>query len=200
MKIQREFTAQVPIERAWACLSDSESLASSVFGGKQRNPTGELIYNGELSLSDNGTVTSCRTSLRPIELDEDTLSTRLRVQGREVGGPALGVGTLHGWLTAKGEATRVSWTADFAVAGYGGSRDLVEDRADALLGTFAKRLQDLMQREPAPRASAPRPPADDEPAPVGFVRRRGPLVALVLAVLLLLGASAKLRKSRSTAR
>jgi carbon monoxide dehydrogenase subunit G len=200
LRVEKEFTVPVPLDRAWGWLTDADAVASCLVGGEVHKPDGERIYNSELTLSANGSDARCRTTLRPLEVDEDEHVTRLHVQGREVGGAGLGSGTLEGRLIASDGGTRVLLSADVAVTGHRADSQALDEGAAGVLAGFAERLERRMQEgrpEPAPAAGGP-PPAKAaepqlEPEPghgpaIERIGRYGAVAAMVLLASLLLNA------------
>ncbi|HEY4278537.1 MAG TPA: hypothetical protein VGM91_09975 [Conexibacter sp.] len=153
MKLEKGFTVAVGVDQAWAWLTDADAVASCI-SPDLRRPDGERVYSGDVVIAHNGAALRCRTNLRPLELDDDEHVARLKLQGRELGGAALGTGVVQGKLNAAEGGTRVTVSADFALAGSGSASPTLEQVAVVALDGFAKRLADQMQEQPRQEAAA----------------------------------------------
>jgi carbon monoxide dehydrogenase subunit G len=171
LRVERQFTVSAPLDRAWEELLDNDAVARCVPGGELTAAAGEPVFTGELTVGDNGSAIRALGTLRPIDADADEHTATLRLQGRQVAGPARGAGLIRARLGSEGDGTRVDLSADVTVAGAGGAAEAVEVGAQRLLDAFAERLGEQMAERarsaPAPAAAGARaeaPPPEPEPA------------------------------------
>jgi carbon monoxide dehydrogenase subunit G len=145
MKVERELQVAVPIKQAWETLVDTPRVAACLGDGEVRRGDGGPLPVGSVRLTSNGSEAHASGFLRAIDLDEDDLAATYRIDGREVGGPALGRAIVHASLHEAGDATRVVLAADYKVTGHRADANAVDDVARALLADFATRIEQQMR-------------------------------------------------------
>ena len=171
------------------------------------------MYRGELTIPHNGSALRALGTLRPVDADDDERTATLRIEGREVGGPALATGMLRAHVDSEAGATRVVVVADVEVTGQRADPGAVEAGAQRLLDDVSERLDARIRERagaqahaagPAPRrgrraAEAAQAPAADArgAALSGGVGRGGLAVLAAAALLLLLRALFRPRRSVS---
>jgi carbon monoxide dehydrogenase subunit G len=173
MRFEKEFTVAAPLDQAWRELDDIDVLASCL-PGELRNADG--VCTGEFALAADAADTRCQATLRPVDADEDEHATTVRVTGRQIGGPAIGAGTVACRASSSGDATRVALGAEITLTGYSAPAEVIERRGQELIEEIAERLRErLLAPLPAaaqaeapavapPAAAAPEPPPTPEPA------------------------------------
>src|SRR5258707_6323769 len=105
MRFEKEFTVAAPLDRAWRELDDIDVFASCL-PGELRDADG--VCTGEFSLAADGAATRCQATLRPVDADDDEHATTVRVTGRQLGGPAIGPGTISCPASANRDTTHVA--------------------------------------------------------------------------------------------
>jgi carbon monoxide dehydrogenase subunit G len=153
MRFEKEFTVAAPLDQAWRELDDIEVLASCL-PGELRNADG--VCTGEFALAADAAQTRCQATLRSVDADEDEHATTVRVTGRQIGGPAIGAGTIACRASASGDATLVALGAEMTLTGYAAPTAVIEQRGQELIEEVAERLRE--------RLLAPTPPPTPEPA------------------------------------
>jgi carbon monoxide dehydrogenase subunit G len=152
MRFEKEFTVAAPLDQAWRELDDIEVLASCL-PGELRNADG--VRTGEFSLAENE-ATRCQATLRPVDNDEDEHATTVRVTARQIGGPAIGAGTIACRASANGDSTHVALGAEITLTGHSAPTEVIEQRGQELIEQIAERLRDRLLVAP--------PVADDDAA------------------------------------
>jgi carbon monoxide dehydrogenase subunit G len=166
MRFEKEFTVAAPLDLAWRGLDDIDVLASCL-PGELRNADG--VCTGEFALAADAAETRCQATLRPVDADEDEHATTVRVTGRQIGGPAIGAGTINCRASASGDATRVALGAEMTLTGYAAPTEVIEQRGQQLIEEVAERLRERLLAPPPATAQAEAPaPAElqaEAPAP-----------------------------------
>lgn len=200
MIVETEISVSAPAERVWEELSDFEALAAVVPGSQLKPVDGDTVLQGPLRPELAGSAVDCIGTLRPVDLDHDTLSASCSFRVRQVGGPGFATGTLRGHVSGDNGSARVALALDGRLAALGMDETSVRDEADKLLAALASALErSLAERamrparpkEPAGKAApAPREPVASLPT-LSAPSRSGPppvaiagVAALLLALLL----------------
>ncbi|WP_167107080.1 SRPBCC family protein [Mycobacterium sp. DL592] len=199
MKIANEFTVSVPIEQAWAVLSDMEQVVPLMPGAQLVGREGD-DFIGKVKVK-VGPVTS-EFNGKAHFLERDEVAHRALIDGR--GKEARGTGNAAAVVTLQlheaGQSTRVSVDTDLKIVGklaqFGSS--MLQQVSEKLLGQFVDALEAKLGEgkapadavvepvaattpaaEPAPR---PTPAAAPEPEPIDLLELAGGTAATKYAV------------------
>ena len=196
MKIANEFTVSVPIEQAWAVLSDMEQVVPLMPGAQLVGREGdEFIGKVKVKV---GPVTS-EFNGKAHFLERDDVAHRALIDGR--GKEARGTGNAAAVVTLQlheaGQSTRVSVDTDLKIVGklaqFGSS--MLQQVSEKLLGQFVDALEAKLGEGKAPADAvvepvtatpaaepAPRVTPTPEPEPIDLLELAGGTAATKYAV------------------
>ncbi|MGH9089164.1 MAG: SRPBCC family protein [Acidimicrobiales bacterium] len=142
MELTNDFTVEVPIEEAWAILTDLERIAPCMPGARLDEAEGEE-YRGAVKVKVGPVTAEYRGKATFVERDEDGHRAVLRAEGREARGQGNASATITALLEPQGTATKVSVTTDLTITGrvaqFG--RGVLADVSTKLLGQFVTSLE-----------------------------------------------------------
>lgn len=218
MELRNEFVVRVPVDKAWALLTDLEQIAPCMPGAQLTEVQGEN-YLGLVKVKVGPITMSYRGTASFVERDENTHKAVLRAEGRDTRGQGNAQALVTAQLTADGEQTHVTVVTDLAITGkiaqFG--RGALADVSGKLLGQFVETLEaSLLGERPEveqPAAAGSANPARSaartiaapaaEPAPVDLLATVGvpravrwAVPAVVGLVLLVVLRSRRARASR----
>lgn len=209
MELNFDFSVSVPIEEAWAVLTDLERIAPCMPGAQLQEVEGDE-YRGVVKVKVGPITAQYKGVARIVELDQDDHRAVLRAEGRDTRGQGTAAATVTATLASSGPATDVHIATDLDITGkvaqFG--RGVLGEVSEKLLGQFVSELEQSVlaasatsePHDPTPSsveeaeagASGPRlidaperPPVDLLDAAGGSIARRAGPVLLLLAVLLL---------------
>jgi len=177
MELTNEFRVSVPVEQAWAVLTDLERIAPCMPGAELQEVEGDE-YRGIVKIKVGPITAQYKGKASFEELDASSHRAVLRAEGRDTRGQGNASATVKAELTQEGDGTAVRITTDLAVTGkvaqFG--RGVLADVSAKLLAQFVARLEaDVLTGTPPadapPAATAPAAPApeaaivSDAPAP-----------------------------------
>jgi hypothetical protein len=211
MELTNEFRVSVPVEQAWAVLTDVERIAPCLPGAELQEVEGDE-YRGVVKVKVGPITASYKGKATFVEKDDNAHRAVLKAEGRDTRGAGNASALITASLTGDGASTSVSVVTDLTVTGkvaqFG--RGVLADVSAKLLGQFVECLETTVladspgpEPEPTPAHlhepaeatyAAPRridaPPAqpvDLLDAAGGSVAKRAlPLVGVVVALWLLL--------------
>ncbi len=163
MELTNDFRVGLPVERAWAVLTDVERIAPCLPGAQLQEVDGEE-YRGVVKVKVGPITAQYKGQATFVELDEDGRRAVLRAEGRETRGQGNANATITATLRPDGEGTAVSIVTDLTITGkvaqFG--RGVLADVSAKLLDQFVECLERTVgDDEPAAPAVD-----DDVPAPV----------------------------------
>lgn len=167
MELTNEFTVDVPIDEAWAVLTDVTRIAPCMPGAKLQEVDGDE-YRGSVKVKVGPVTAEYKGKATFLEQDVAAHRAVLRAEGRETRGQGNANATITATLEPAGSATRVSVVTDLAITGrvaqFG--RGVLADVSNKLLGQFVESLEStvLAGTGPSPAGSAP---GDDVPGSPG---------------------------------
>lgn len=187
MELTNEFRVALPVERAWAVLTDVERIAPCMPGAQLQEIEGDE-YRGVVKIKVGPITAQYKGQATFVEQDETRHVAVLRAEGRETRGQGNASATITATLAPAGDGTAVSVVTDLTVTGrvaqFG--RGVLADVSAKLLDQFVDCLEktvlaDDLAPEPAPsEASVAGPPpaeqaeqaqpAPEAPAPVAAKR------------------------------
>jgi carbon monoxide dehydrogenase subunit G len=163
LKIDNEFTVGVPIDRAWAVLTDLEGIAPCMPGAVLTGVEGD-VYSGKVKVK-VGPITSEYTGTAQFVLkDEASHRAVIDAKGRDVRGAGNAAAAITAQLRAEGSSTVVSVETDLKISGkvaqFGSG--MIKEVSAKLLGQFV----DCLEGKLAVETSEPAVPVAAEPAAV----------------------------------
>ena len=155
MELTNEFEVAVPVERAWAVLTDVERIAPCLPGAELREVEGDE-YRGVVKVKVGPITTSYQGAARFIELDETAHRAVLKAEGRESRGQGNANATITATMSPSGAGTAVTVTTDLAITGkvaqFG--RGMLADVSAKLLEQFVANLEATVLTPDAEPATA----------------------------------------------
>ncbi|MEW2427062.1 SRPBCC domain-containing protein [Micromonospora sp. NPDC047644] len=156
MKITNEFAVTVPIDRAWAVLTDLEGLAPCLPGAQLTDVDGD-VYQGRVRVKVGPVVSEFAGTARFVEKDDAAYRGVIDAKGRDArsAGTASALVTAH--LRPDGDRTLVSVDTDLKISGrlaqFGSG--MIKEVSGKLLAQFVANLEAKLAADPP----APRPHA-----------------------------------------
>lgn len=142
MELTNEFDVAVPIERAWAVLTDVERIAPCLPGAELQEVEGDE-YRGVVKIKVGPITTSYQGVARFVEVDEATHRASLRAEARESRGQGNASATITATMSSIDAGTRVSVVTDLSITGkvaqFG--RGVLSDVSAKLLDQFVANLE-----------------------------------------------------------
>jgi carbon monoxide dehydrogenase subunit G len=166
MDLKNDFTVDVPIDRAWAVLTDVETIAPCLPGAQLKEIEGDE-YRGVVKVKVGPITAQYKGAARFVEQDEAAGKVVLKAEGRDTRGQGNANALITAQLEPAGErATRVVVTTDLSVTGkvaqFG--RGVMADVSANLMAQFAENLASTVLAPGASEPAATEPAA--EPADV----------------------------------
>ena len=141
MELSNEFTVGVPIDEAWAVLTDVERIAPCLPGAQLQEVEGDE-YRGIVKVKVGPITAQYKGAASFLEHDAP-LKAVLRAEGRDVRGQGNASATITATLEPEGTATRVRVVTDLTVTGrvaqFG--RGVLADVSSKLMGQFVECLE-----------------------------------------------------------
>jgi carbon monoxide dehydrogenase subunit G len=178
MDLTNEFTVGLPIDRAWALLTDIERIAPCMPGAQLTGVEGDT-YSGLVKIK-LGPVTAQYSGTAVFERKDDAAHIGvLRAAGRDSHGQGNASALITATLVAEGDHTKVSVHTDLTITGkvaqFG--RGVILDVSAKLLTQFVQCLESSLGSE-ATEAPAAEPAAAPVAEPAAEpVAERAPDVA-----------------------
>ncbi len=169
MKIDNEFTVGVPIDRAWAVLTDLEGIAPCMPGAVLTGVEGD-VYSGKVKIKVGPITSEYAGTARFTERDEVNHRAVIDASGRDVRGAGNAAAAITAQLRAEGSSTVVSVDTDLKISGkiaqFGSG--MIKEVSTKLLGQFVDCLEGKLAADvPVPSAPATATSAADGPAAEG---------------------------------
>ncbi|HEX2039019.1 MAG TPA: SRPBCC family protein [Acidimicrobiales bacterium] len=167
MELTNEFRVSVPVERAWAVLTDVERIAPCMPGAELHEVEGDE-YRGVVKVKVGPITAQYKGSATFVERDDTGRRAVLRAEGRDTRGQGNANATITATLQPDGDGTRVEVVTDLAVTGkvaqFG--RGVLADVSAKLLGQFVERLEaDVLRGAEGTKEAATEEPAWAPAAP-----------------------------------
>jgi uncharacterized protein len=142
MELTNDFRVGVPVERAWAVLTDVELIAPCMPGAQLQEVEGDE-YRGVVKVKVGPITAQYKGAAKFVERDEAAHKAVLRAEGRDTRGQGNANATITATLEADGDGTAVSVVTDLTVTGrvaqFG--RGVMADVSAKLLGQFVDCLE-----------------------------------------------------------
>lgn len=168
MELTNEFRVGVPVERAWATLTDVRLIAPCMPGAELREVEGDE-YHGVVKVKVGPITAEYRGKATFLEQDQAAHKAVLRAEGRETRGQGNASATITADLTPEGDATLVKVLTDLQITGrvaqFG--RGVLADVSSKLMGQFVECLESTVLAGGGTEAAEEAPSAGDGAAPAG---------------------------------
>ncbi|MEO7429199.1 MAG: SRPBCC family protein [Acidimicrobiales bacterium] len=142
MDLTNDFRVALPVERAWAVLTDLEQIAPCMPGAQLQEVEGDE-YRGVVKIKVGPITAQYKGKAVFVEQDAVRHVAVLRAEGRETRGQGNANATITATLTADGDGTAVSVVTDLTVTGrvaqFG--RGVLADVSAKLLDQFVESLE-----------------------------------------------------------
>ncbi len=165
MELTNEFEVAVPVEEAWAVLTDVERIAPCMPGAELQEVEGDE-YRGIVKVKVGPITASYKGAARFEELDVTAHRAVLKAEGRETRGQGNASATITAAMEPSGEGTKVKVSTDLAITGkvaqFG--RGVLADVSGKLLGQFVHNLETTVLGPPAGATPAAAASAATTPA------------------------------------
>jgi carbon monoxide dehydrogenase subunit G len=154
MELTNDFRVAVPVERAWAVLTDVELIAPCLPGAQLQEVEGDE-YRGVVKVKVGPITAQYKGKATFVSQDADSHTAVLRAEGRETRGQGNANATITATLTADEGGTQVSVVTDLAITGkvaqFG--RGVLANVSAKLLDQFVENLEQTVlvdESEPSP--------------------------------------------------
>jgi len=142
VELTNRFRVAVPVDEAWALLTDVERIAPCLPGAQLTEVEGDE-YRGVVKVKVGPITAKYKGVAHFVERDEEAYRAVLRAEGRETRGQGNAAATVTAQLTPDGDGTEVAVVTDLTVTGkvaqFG--RGVLADVSTKLLGQFATSLE-----------------------------------------------------------
>lgn len=142
MELKNEFRVGVPIERAWATLTDVEYIAPCMPGAQLTEIDGEE-FKGQVKIKVGPITAQYKGVARFKEKDESARKVVLDASGRDTRGAGNAAAEVTAEMTPDGDGTKIVITTDLKVTGkvaqFG--RGVMADVSEKLIGQFVDSLE-----------------------------------------------------------
>ena len=142
MELTNDFRVALPVERAWAVLTDVERIAPCLPGAQLQEVEGDE-YRGIVKVKVGPITAQYKGQAKFLSLDPEAHVAVLRAEGRETRGQGNANATITATLTPDGEGTAVAIATDLTVTGrvaqFG--RGVLADVSAKLLDQFVADLE-----------------------------------------------------------
>jgi carbon monoxide dehydrogenase subunit G len=166
VELTNEFRVNVPVDDAWAVLTDVERIAPAMPGAQLQEVEGDE-YRGIVKVKVGPITAQYKGTARFQEQDKEAHRVVLRAEGRDTRGQGNASATVTATLTPDGDGTKVAVVTDLTITGkvaqFG--RGVLADVSSKLLGQFVDNLErDVLAGPTGGNGSAPATPAAGAPA------------------------------------
>lgn len=155
MKIDNEFTVDVPTDRAWEVLTDLEGIAPCMPGARLTGVDGD-VYSGKVKVKIGPIVSEYAGTARFVEKDDASHRAVIEAKGRDSRGAGNASAAITARLRADGPRTVVTVDTDLKITGkvaqFGSG--MIKEVSRKLLGQFVECLEGRLAI-PAAAAGAP---------------------------------------------
>jgi uncharacterized protein len=141
MELTNEFHVAVPLDRAWAVLTDVELIAPCMPGAQLEEIEGNE-YRGGVKIKVGPITAQYKGKATFLEKDDANYKAVLRAEGRDTKGQGNASATITATLVAAGTGTDVKVSTDLTITGkvaqFG--RGVLADVSAKILGQFVTRM------------------------------------------------------------
>lgn len=177
MELTNEFRVGVPVEQAWAVLTDVERIAPCLPGAQLQEIEGDH-FRGVVKVKVGPITAQYKGTATFLEKDDASHIAVLRAEGRDTRGQGNANATVTATLVGDGDSTSVKVVTDLTITGkvaqFG--RGVLADVSGKLIGQFVENLErDVLATQSEGEAPEPAVAASEsaapEPAEAGELRR-----------------------------
>jgi hypothetical protein len=158
MELTNDFRVAVPVERAWAVLTDVELIAPCLPGAQLQEVEGDE-YRGVVKVKVGPITAQYKGKATFVSQDADSHVAVLRAEGRETRGQGNANATITATLTPDDGGTAVSVVTDLTITGrvaqFG--RGVLADVSAKLLDQFVQNLETTVLVD---ESASPTPPVE----------------------------------------
>jgi carbon monoxide dehydrogenase subunit G len=152
MKIDNQFSVNVPIAEAWNALTDLERIAPCMPGAQLTGRDGDA-YLGTVKVKVGPVISEFAGTASFVEKDEATYHAIIDAKGRDSRGSGNASATITAQLRSDGDArTTVLVETDMKISGklaqFGSG--MIAEVSNKLLGQFSDSLEQLLTASPPP--------------------------------------------------
>ena len=144
MKLENEFTVNVPVEDAWNVLLDLERVTPCLPGAALTEQSDDDEYKGEMKVRLGPVTQEYNGTVRIEEADESEHRAVLKADGKDARGQGAVTATITSTLHDEGDgSTKVRVETDMQITGRAAQfgRGVQQDVAERLLSRFAECLE-----------------------------------------------------------
>jgi len=180
MDLNHEFVVNVPVEEAWAILTDLERIAPCLPGAQLTEVEGDT-YRGQVKIKVGPILAQFKGQASFVSRDDVAHKATLKGEGRDTTGKGNASAMITAELTSvTPTSTKCTVHTDLSISGkvaqFG--RGALADVSDKLLAQFSENLNQLISAAPAPSAPAPATSEVQAPSEQPTIRKiDGPEVA-----------------------
>lgn len=156
MKLNNEFTVDVPVEDVWNVLLDLERITPCLPGASLTEETGEREYDGAMKVKLGPVTQQYKGTVKIQEADESAHRAVLRADGKDARGQGTASATIVSTLHDEGNgSTRVNVETDMQITGRAAQfgQGIQQQVSEKLLGRFADCLEEEIVNGGAARGS-----------------------------------------------
>jgi uncharacterized protein len=140
MKLNNEFTVDVPVEDVWNVLLDLERITPCLPGASLTEETGEREYDGAMKVKLGPVTQQYKGTVKIQEADESAHRAVLRADGKDARGQGTASATIVSTLHDEGSgSTRVNVETDMQITGRAAQfgQGIQQQVSEKLLARFA---------------------------------------------------------------
>jgi carbon monoxide dehydrogenase subunit G len=142
MELAHEFTVDVPVDQAWAVLTDIERIAPCMPGAELTEVDGDT-YHGLVKVKVGPIMAQYKGTASFVERDKAAHRAVLKAAGRDTRGQGNASATVTAVMTGQGDGTRVEIATNMTVSGrvaqFG--RGVMADVTAKLMQQFVDNLE-----------------------------------------------------------
>jgi len=180
MELNHQFTVDVPIDEAWAILTNVELIAPCLPGAQLEEVEGDT-YRGNVKVKVGPISAQFKGQASFLSRDDTAHKAVLKGEGRDIGGKGNASALITAQLTSlTANSTKVEVNTDLAITGkvaqFG--RGAMADISNKLLAQFSENLNTLISTTPEVASSSSAPletsapqPTESEPTAQPAVRK-----------------------------
>ena len=171
MEFENSFNVRVPVDEAWAILTDVERIAPCMPGAELTEVIDENSFKGKVSVRLGPVALTFAGDARFEDRDDAGHSARVKAQGRDAKGRGGANANVDFRLVPAEDGTtevqiRTALQLSGSVAQYGRGVGMIKDVAGQLIDRFAEALHEQIVAERGADDEAAEAPAESaEPAP-----------------------------------
>ncbi len=162
MQIDNEFTVSVPIDTAWAVLTDLEGIAPCMPGAQLTGVEGD-VYSGRVKVKVGPVSSEYQGTAQFAEKDDAAYHAVIDAKGRDSRGAGNASAVITAQLRPDGDSTVVSVSTDLRLSGriaqFGSG--MIKEVSTKLLGQFVDCLEGKLSASHAAAAPAGQEAAAD---------------------------------------